>query len=310
MGEDEPRTAPPTAHAATPHRRGRRRGPLRRRIRVLGLSFGGSSQHRGSRSAAKTLATSADACWRRTRCTSSLESGAMKIAVCIKQVPEGGTKRIDPERCASTARVKPASTRSTRTRSRRLCAFAMRPVRERSCSSRWARSGRRRPCARGSRWAPTAPCSSPTSPRRDRPRRHERRPREGARARRRRSRAVRPAIIGLRRRGALCRCRRAAATCRSCLRCRGSRSRTARSTQSGRRSSATTTSPRRCRRSSPSRRDQRASLPVAEGDHGREVEAAGEPHGLRAGARRGDVGEGGSRTEVRALGDPPPRGER
>jgi len=28
---------------------------------------------------------------------SSLESGAMKIAVCVKQVPEGGTKRIDPQ---------------------------------------------------------------------------------------------------------------------------------------------------------------------------------------------------------------------
>ena len=51
------------------------------------------------------------------------------------------------------------------------------------------------------------------------------------------------------------------------------------------------------------RLDQHAALPVAEGDHGREEEAAGD-------ARGGDVGGAeGAGTTVVALNPPPPRGE-
>ena len=58
------------------------------------------------------------------------------------------------------------------------------------------------------------------------------------------------------------------------------------------------------------RRDQRAALPVAEGDHGREEEAAGDPVARRPRARRAaTLGEAGSRTEVLALGDRRPRGD-
>ena len=55
--------------------------------------------------------------------------------------------------------------------------------------------------------------------------------------------------------------------------------------------------------------DQRAALSVAEGDHGREVEAAGDALARRPRPRGEQAGEQGSRTEVLALSDPPPRGD-
>ena len=58
------------------------------------------------------------------------------------------------------------------------------------------------------------------------------------------------------------------------------------------------------------RRDQRAALPVAEGDHGREVQAAGDRRrSADLGVDASDAGEAGSKTEVLALGAPPPRGD-
>ena len=89
----------------------------------------------------------------------------MKIAVCVKQVPDATVhKRIDP-----------ATKRLDRSGEGALNAFDANAVEEalrlkdaarrraRSSSSRWARRRRSTRCARRSRWAPTAPCSSPTT---------------------------------------------------------------------------------------------------------------------------------------------------
>ena len=57
-------------------------------------------------------------------------------------------------------------------------------------------------------------------------------------------------------------------------------------------------------------RDQRAALPLPQGDHGREEEAAGDgPRSATSASSADEAGEAGSRTEVYALGEPPSRGD-
>ena len=88
----------------------------------------------------------------------------MKIAVCVKQVPDAtvskkidpGTKRLD--RSGEAALTRPTSTRSKRRSGSRRARAA------RWCSCRSALRRRSSRCARRSRWARTAPCSSPTRP--------------------------------------------------------------------------------------------------------------------------------------------------
>jgi electron transfer flavoprotein beta subunit len=50
-------------------------------------------------------------------------------------------------------------------------------------------------------------------------------------------------------------------------------------------------------------------VPLAEGDHGREVQAAGDRDARDLGVDASEAGEAGSKTEVLALGAPPPRGD-
>ena len=63
---------------------------------------------------------------------------AMKIAVCVKEVPGAARRSADRSRrrSGSTAPARARSTRSTRTRSRRRCAARRPPATARSCSSR------------------------------------------------------------------------------------------------------------------------------------------------------------------------------
>ena len=87
----------------------------------------------------------------------------MKIAVCVKAVPDAAAgRRIDPatkrlDRSGELGDLEwdtYAVEEALRLRERRATA--------RWSSSRWGRSARSTRCARRSRWAPTAPCSSPT----------------------------------------------------------------------------------------------------------------------------------------------------
>src|SRR6266545_581197 len=160
------------------------------------------------------------------------------------------------------------------------------------CAAQGARDGRRprRPRQRRRR-------------RRLRSRRHEPRAREGARARGRRSRAVRAAGGRLRRRRPLGRRRRPAAPSR---RLAGGRA-----DALGREGARE--APDRVRL----RRDRRAALSVAEGDHGREEEAAGvDRHGRartrRVAGRPGGLEDGSARARrsSRAWRDREDRGRR
>ena len=89
----------------------------------------------------------------------------MKIAVCVKDVPDPGpSRRIDP----GTLRMDRSGDRlAQRVRPQRRRAGAASqgepPARARSCSSRWAPARRSTRSARDSPWAPTAPCSSRTT---------------------------------------------------------------------------------------------------------------------------------------------------
>ena len=90
----------------------------------------------------------------------------MKIAVCVKAVPDAARRPADRpgDAAGSTAAASSRSRTSTCIRSRRRCGCATRRVAARSSSSRSGRRRRPRRCARRSRWAPTAPCSSATRP--------------------------------------------------------------------------------------------------------------------------------------------------
>ena len=84
------------------------------------------------------------------------------------------------------------------------------------------------------------------------------------------------------------------------------RRRTARCAASARPSTATTPSQVELPgRDLGRRRDQRAALPVAEGDHGREEEAAGDASRRRRRHRRRAVGDDGSRVQCGDFHDPP-----
>ena len=94
-----------------------------------------------------------------------IDSAAVKIAVCVKQVPEAGVaKRIDPQTKRLDRSGEAGAERVRRERRRGgAAASRRRPARARSCSSRWARPARSRRCARRWRWAPTGRCSSATT---------------------------------------------------------------------------------------------------------------------------------------------------
>ena len=286
--EDEPRHG---AVGRSPSRPRRKSLPKRgwRRIRRRGLSTGGGSHARVRASEALTLPA-----FPAGRHTRSDRFRAVKIAVCVKQVPEAAAaKRIDPGTSGSTAAARPGSTPSTRTRSRRPCGSRRRTRRRRGRArldgpgagargaAQGAGDGRRPRAARHRRRG-----------RRLRSRRHELRARGGARARTARPRPLRPAGVRLRRRRALGRRRRAPA---AAARLAGGRARARR--RQGAREAADRVRLRPDRGAAPGGRrrlgrDQRAALPVAEGDHGREVEAAGDALARRSRARRRARGRG------------------
>ena len=227
----------------------------------------------------------------------------MKVAICVKEVPEAAApRRIDPQTQAPRAlrRARPQPVRRARDRggappARRRAAAA------RSSSCRWGPSGPPRRCAARSRSAPTARCSSPTT----------RSPGSDLlattrvlaavdRARAARPRPPRPAGGGVGRRRPLGRARGAA---RAALRLAGDGAHDRRRHRAGEAPDGVRLRHDRdaaSRRHRGLGRDQRAPLPVAQGDHGRQVEAAGAAHladlGCRArGGRRGGLAHDGAR---------------
>ena len=234
----------------------------------------------------------------------------MKIAVCVKQVPDAAaTKRIDP----GTKRLDRSGEGALNAVDANAVEEALRlrdadgaATEARSCSSRSGRRRRWTRCARRSRWAPTAPCSSPTrllpAPT------SSRRATSLAKALEREGAdlvlfgqqasdsdgAVLWAAVAERLRLPLI-------------------SQAAELTRRRRRSDREAPDRVRLRRDpgAAARRrrgrglDQRAALPVAEGDHGREEEAAGRrSRSPTSGSRPSAPGEAGSRTEVLALSRP------
>ena len=180
---------------------------------------------------------------RRPGVRARIDSAAVKIAVCVKQVPEAGAaKRIDPQtKRLDRSRRGRAQRRSTRTPSRRPCGSRRQRATARSCSSRVGPGAGARGAAQGARDGrrPRA-ARQRRRGRRLRPRRHELRARRRARARAARSRPLRPAGERLRRRRALGRRRRAPAPAARLAGGRARRWTTARCARSGRPSSATT----------------------------------------------------------------------
>ena len=113
----------------------------------------------------------------------------MKIAVCIKQVPDTEARlRVNKHGPGSRRRTcRSSSTRATSTRSRRRSGSARRAAAARWWSSASAPSACARRCARRSPWAPRAPCTCTIPPSRGRRGGDRARARRGGRAR-----AVRP----------------------------------------------------------------------------------------------------------------------
>ena len=213
----------------------------------------------------------------------------MKIAVCVKQVPDAAVhKRIDPatkrlDRSGEAA-LNPVDANAVEEALRIKDVDRRRRGRGRLARARegaWTR------CARRSRWAPTVPCSSPTTAA------------AGsdlvatsyalaqrARARGRRPRPLRPAGLRLRRRRALGRRRRAAPAADDLAGGGADARERLGHRQAPDRVRLRRHSRRAARRRRGRRLDQRAALPVAQGDHGREEEAAGRALPRRA-RRRG-----------------------
>ena len=236
----------------------------------------------------------------------------MKIAVCVKQVPEGGTKRIDPQTLrldrSGEAGLNPFDTNAIEEALRASGSLRRRRDRARLDGPR---AGRRRPCARGSRWAPTAPCSSPTT--------------SAAGS----DLVATSAVLAkaLEREGAdlvlfgqqasdsdgAVLCAAVAERLRLPLVSQVSGLELKDGAVDGEAADGVRLRPHRGAAAGGRRRlgrDQRASLPVAEGDHGCEVEAAGEPGRRRARARRGGRRARAARARrCAALGSPPPRGD-
>ena len=101
---------------------------------------------------------------RRGRGGAPLESRAMKIAVCVKEVPDATAhKRIDPGTKRLDRSGEGALNASTRTPSRRRCGSRTRTGEGEVVVVSMGPSGRSTRCARRSRWAPTARSSSPTT---------------------------------------------------------------------------------------------------------------------------------------------------
>ena len=226
----------------------------------------------------------------------------MKIAVCVKEVPGGGAAR----------RIDPQTKRLDRSGEAALNAFDVNAVEEalrvkearataRSWSSRSARRGRSTRCARRSRWAPTGRSSSAD---------------DGAAGsdlvatsrvlakalerEQRRPRPLRPAVLRLRRRRPVGGGRRPAA---AAARLAGGRADGRGRQGDGEAPDRVRLRPDRgaaARRRRRLRRDQRAPVSVAEGDHGREVEAAGD----------GALGDLGLSRERRGRGRVADRGAR
>ena len=237
----------------------------------------------------------------------------MKIAVCVKQVP--GRRCDAPHRPLDEA-ARPlrrgGAERLRRERGRGGAAAARTPpATARSCSSRSGPRRRSTRCGRRSRWAPTAPCSCPTTAAAGSDLvATSTRLAEGARARGApisSSSASRPrdsdgavlwaAVADRLRRPIVSQVAELTVADGSVARQAPDRVRLRRdrgAAACGRRGLG---------------RDQRAALPVAQGDHGREEEAAGALSLADLGVEADRAGEAGSRTEVLALGPPPPRGE-
>ena len=181
------------------------------RERPLGLSSGGVALGSGSRSKGGTLAQ-VPARFGLRACASALDvPAAMKIAVCVKEVPERrAPKRIDPAtkrldrsgegalNAFDVARGRGGAARQGgRAATARSCSSRSGPAKALDVAAQGARDGRRPRGARQRRRG-----------RRLRPRRDEPRARDGARARGRRPRPLRPAGERLRRRRPLGRGRR------------------------------------------------------------------------------------------------------
>ena len=215
----------------------------------------------------------------------------MKIAVCVKEVPDAtahkridpGTKRLDRSgegalNAFDANAVEEALRLKAATGEGEVVVVSMGPER--------ALNSLRKALAMG---ADRALLDLRPRRRRLRPRRDERAPREGARARAARPRPLRPAVVRLGRRRALGRGRRAAEPPRDLPGRRADARRRLADRQAAdrvrlRRDPRAAAGRRRGRRL-----DQRAALPVAEGDHGREVEAAGDALARRPRRRRRSV---------------------
>ena len=232
----------------------------------------------------------------------------MKIAVCVKQVPEARRPAADrPADEAARPLRRSGAQRVRRERGRggaahqggggdgEVVLVSLGPER--------AADSLRKALAMG---ADRAVLVADEARGRLRPRRHQPRAREGARARGRRPRPLRPAGERLRRRRALGRRRRAAAPA---ARLAGRRAHGRRRHGEGEAPDRVRlrpdrgAAPRRDRRLG---RDQRAALPVAQGDHGREVEAAGDrSRSPTSASTRPTPARAGANTEVLALAPPP-----
>ena len=233
----------------------------------------------------------------------------MKIAVCVKHVPEGPS-RLDP----STKRLDRSGEGALNHFDANAVEEALRlkgdsdtEVVAVSLGPQQALDSLRKALAMG---ADRAVLVSDDAARGLRPRRDEPAARGGAREGGRRPRPVRPAGLRRRRRRPLGGCRRAPRPAGRLAGdgARGRRRLRPREAADGVRLRHARGAAARGRRRE--RRDQRAALPVAQGDHGREEEAAGRPLARRARRRRRRGGRGRlAAPTVLALGDPPARGD-